>query len=84
MWRYFCGFRMSPRRDELLGRAFDVVEQMLASADRNVQIWLRSASMRAESRLVEARAVVAGELCLPLNEVPGKTYTKGDLPTKGT
>ena len=27
----------SPRRDELLGRAFDVVDQMLASADRNVQ-----------------------------------------------
>ena len=111
-----------PRRDELLRRAFAVVEQMLASTDGEVQnlaaiglyegrdpAWLKRARtfvgphgraylneydplwpdcINANDRIppeildgYHVRAVIAHELNLPPNEVPGTTYAKGGLET---
>jgi hypothetical protein len=105
----------APRRDELLRRSFAIVEQMLASADPDVQTlaaigllegrepaWLKRASAfigpRAAAWLTtydpnwrdwatatdqivpeildgyHVRAVVAQELGLPIEQVPGRTY----------
>jgi hypothetical protein len=112
------------RRDELLRRAFEVVEQMLDSADGHVRdlaaiglyegrgpAWLARAhpfvGARGRACLNEedpfwddrlaakaqgppeildgyhAREVVARELHLPLNQVPGKTYATGSLDDTG-
>lgn len=108
----------TPRRDELLRRAFEVVEEMLGSADPSVQAlaaiglyegrdpaWLKRARtfvgphgreyligydplwlncVDADDRIppeildgYHVRAVVAQELNLPLNEIPGTTYATG-------
>jgi hypothetical protein len=111
----------SPRRDELLRRAFAVSEQMFESADRNVQdlvaiglfegrdpAWLKRAKpfvgRRAAAWLASyhdcwrdcsaandqivpkildgyhVRTVIARELQIPEDEVPGETYASGRLP----
>jgi hypothetical protein len=111
----------TPRRDELLRRAFSVSEQMFESADRDVQNlaaiglfegrdpgWLKRAKpfvgsrsaawlnayhdcwrdcSAANDRIVpkildgyHVRAVIARELQLPEDQVPGETYATGGLP----
>jgi hypothetical protein len=111
----------TPRRDELLRRAFEVVEEMLGSIDGDVQdlasiglyegrdhAWLERArpfiGSRGRTYLnaydpqwsdcvasggpipemldgYHVRAVIARELQLPLQEIPGVTYiTEGPKP----
>jgi hypothetical protein len=111
----------SPRRHELLHRAFTVSEQMFESADRNVRdlvaiglfegrdpAWLKRAKpfvgRRAAAWLrayhdcwricsaanddivpkildgYHVRTVIARELQLPEEQVPGETYATGRLP----
>lgn len=109
------------RRDGLLRRAFEIVEQMLGSVDEEVQglamiglfegrdpAWLKRArafvGRRGRAWLKEhhtnwrdcasaddqilpqildgyhVRTVIARELQLPVDEVPGTTYATGGLP----
>jgi len=108
------------RRDELLRRAFALVEQMFGSTDRDVQdlaaiglyegrdpAWLKRAHtfvgphgreylneydplwmdcVAADDRIppeildgYHVRAVIAHELHLPLDEIPGRTYATGEI-----